>query len=233
MSTAQAYRFPNLSELEPAIASFGARRRSRTDEAAIANAISRGYEEGRSRGETEANAVIAAARDEAFRKGLTAGQEEGRAAVLNTAQALGAALAEFNEQRTTLSRECEQFCVDIALAIVARIVDESPVRAEFVTREVTKALKVLTPEQPTAIYLNPDDHKLAKDAFADLPLHEDGNLVSGHARIEAGRLLVEAGIEPAFEQIKSAVLEMKKQRTQPRAASSKKAAAKTTVRTKK
>ena len=229
MSTAQSYRFPTLSEFDPAILSLGVRSRSRADEAAVTDAIARGYAEGRARGETEAAAASSSARDDGFREGLAAGHEEGRGEMLRSAEALGAALAEFNEQRATLSRECEQFCVDLALAIVARIVDESPIRAEFVTREVSKALKLLAPDPATEIHLNPDDYKLAKDAFAGLPLKDDPTLTSGHVRVEAGRLLVEAGIEPAFEQIKSAVLEVKKQRTQQRAA---KGATKTRARTK-
>ncbi|HUA35769.1 MAG TPA: FliH/SctL family protein [Candidatus Binataceae bacterium] len=230
MSTAQSYRFPTLSEFDPAVLSLGIRSRSRADETAVADAITRGYAEGRERGETEVAAAVSSARENGFREGLASGHEEGRVEMLRTAEALGAALAEFNEQRATLSHECEQFCVDLALAIVTRIVDESPVRAEFVTREVSKALKLLAPEPATEIHLNPDDHKLAKDAFAGLPLKDDATLSPGHVRVEAGRLLVEAGIEPALEQIKSAVLEVKKQRTLARAA---KTATKTRTRTKK
>lgn len=226
MSTAQTYRFPTMTEFSPSVHGSGARRRSRSDEQAIAEAIARGFAEGRADGESVGAASAATVREDARREGLAAGHEEGRAGIVLTAEALGAALAEFKEQRATLTRECEQFCVDLALAIVSRIAETSPVRAEFVTREVAKALKVLAPEAATAIYLNPDDHKLAKDAFEGLPLKEDPRIPSGHSRVEAGRLLVESGIEPALEQIKSAVLEVKKQRTQPKAASAKKAPSK-------
>jgi flagellar biosynthesis/type III secretory pathway protein FliH len=233
MNSAQTFRFPTMSEFNPALISNGARRRSRADEEAVADAIARGYAEGLSRGEHEGNAIATQVREEARREGRAAGHAEGQAGMLATAAALGAALADFNEQRGTLTRECEQFCVDIALAVVARIVDESPVRAEFVTREIAKALKLLAPEAPTAIYLNPDDHKLTKGAFDGLPLKEDPTLESGNTRVEAGRLLVEAGIKPALEQIKSAVLEVKKQRTQPKTASAIKTPSKASARSKK
>ena len=105
------------------------------------------------------------------------------------------------------------------MAVVARLVEASAVRAEFVARAVAAALRVLAPEPPSAIFLNPADRKLAQDAFAGLPLKDDETLASGHARVEAGRLLVEAGIEPAFEQIKAALLEVETRRGRAEGAS--------------
>jgi flagellar biosynthesis/type III secretory pathway protein FliH len=213
MDTTQSYRFPSLAEFNPALIR-PARRLSRIDEAAVSEAIARGYAEGRASGNAEAEKHGELAYKTARSEGLAAGHGEGLTAMQSAGEALGAALKEFNQQRASLTQECEQFCVDLTLAIVSRIVEASPVRAEFVTREIRNALKLLAPEPATAIFLNPDDHKLTAESLADLPLKADDTLTSGHARVETGRLVVEAGIEPAFAQIKSAVLEVKRARNQ-------------------
>jgi hypothetical protein len=49
-------------------------------------------------------------------------------------------------------------------------------------------------------------------AMQELPLRDDDSLASGSARVEAGRLLVQSSIEEAFEQIRTAVLELKANR---------------------
>jgi hypothetical protein len=43
-------------------------------------------------------------------------------------------------------------------------------------------------------------------------VRDDGNLATGSARVEAGRLLVQSSIDEAFEQIRGAVLEVKANR---------------------
>lgn len=182
------------------------------DNAAIKEAIARGYADGFAQGRAEAEAAakvtIGAVREAA----VAEGRAEGFAQMRQAAAALTNALAGFEDERAGLARECESFCVDISLAAVARLMETSAARAEFVTRAIAAALKVLAPAPPSAIFLNPADRALVQDAFAGLALKDDETLAPGQARVEAGRLLVEAGIEQAFEQIKSAVLEVRTRR---------------------
>ena len=81
-----------------------------------------------------------------------------------------------------------------------------------VVRSVKCALKALAPENPSAIFLNPKVSKHVAVATEGLPLRDDENLSTGSARVEAGRLLVESSIDEAFEQIRTAVLELKANR---------------------
>ena len=108
--------------------------------------------------------------------------------------------------------EAEAFCVDVALAIVARLVATNSARTEFVVSSVQSALKTLAPENPTAVYLHPTVRKRVARAMNGLPLNDDENLASGSARVEAGRLLVQSSIDEAFERIRSAILELKAKR---------------------
>jgi hypothetical protein len=78
---------------------------------------------------------------------------------------------------------------------------------------VAKAVEVLAPEPPQAVYLNPADRALIGGALDGLPIKDDSSLAPGHSRVEAGRLVVEGGIDQAFEQIKSAVLDARERRT--------------------
>jgi flagellar biosynthesis/type III secretory pathway protein FliH len=140
------------------------------------------------------------------------GHADGLAETQQAASALRDALARFEIECAQVLTEAEGFCVDVALAIVAHLAESDDIRAEFVLRSVKSALKALAPENPTAIFVHPDDHKHLGHALDDLPVRDDDTIAPGSARVEAGRLLVQSSIEEAFEQIRAAVLELKAKR---------------------
>jgi flagellar biosynthesis/type III secretory pathway protein FliH len=209
---AQAYPFPTLAEFGESAPAPLEKTISEADAAALKEAIDRGFADGLTHGRAqaaqEAQAELAAAHAEGFAKG----HSEGRAEMHQAAAALTGGLEEFTTECDGMRRQCESFCVEIALAIAKRLVGDPAMRAKFVSRAVTDALKVLAPAPPSAIFLNPADHKLVKSALSGRALKIDETLPPGRARVEAGRLLVEADIEQAFERIESALVDVKTRR---------------------
>lgn len=185
------------------------------DDAAIKEAIARGYAEGlaqaRRVAEAEAKSIIDAARNEGFE----AGRRQAIAQVEQSAAALREALEAFERERHETVCQAEKFCVDLVLAIISRLVEVDTVRSEFASRLVARGIEALAPEPPRAIYLNPADRALIASSFDALPLKDDPTLQPGHARIEAGRLVVEGGIEEAFQQIRYALIDVEERRALP------------------
>ena len=66
----------------------------------------------------------------------------------SAADALRAALEAFDLDRVKVATEAEAFCVDLALAIVERIIETDKARAEFARRATKAALKALAPAAP-------------------------------------------------------------------------------------
>jgi flagellar biosynthesis/type III secretory pathway protein FliH len=213
VTQAQPYEFPALGEFNR----FGQPLALEAiedpcEQSAYREAIARGYAEGLAQGRAEAENVTKIEAATARQQGTELGRTEGLTAIQQLTAALGEAFAGFEAEHAALVREAEALCVDLALAIVARLVETNPVRAEFVSRTARASLKVLAPEPPAVIFVNPSDRKLNGKALAPLTVREDDTLASGCVRIEAGRLLVEGGIDLAFEQIRSAVVEVKSRR---------------------
>ena len=213
MTHAQTFEFPALGEFNR----FGQRVAPEAvedpcEQNAYREAIARGYAEGLAQGRAEAESVTEIAAATARQQGIELGRAEGLAEMQQLAAALGEAFAGFEAEHAALVREAEALCVDLALAIVARLVETNAVRAEFVSRTARASLKVLAPEAPAVIFVNPSDRKLSGKALERLTVRDDDTLVSGSVRVEAGRLLVEGGIDLAFEQIRSAVVEVKNRR---------------------
>ncbi len=212
MATAKSFAFPARSNLDRFERQAEQARNARL-EAALADAIARGYTEGLARGREEATCEARELLESSTREGLAQGHAAGLDQMNLAAAALRNALDAFVAERAELAAEAEAFCVDLALAIVARLVEADKTRAEFVRRSTQAALKALAPEAPTAVFLNPADLKCAGKPMKDLPLQEDETLAPGTARVEAGRLLVESSIEEAFAQVRTAVVEVKVKRT--------------------
>jgi flagellar biosynthesis/type III secretory pathway protein FliH len=211
MTTAKSFVFPARSNLE-AFARAAEQVRNAELEAVLADAIARGYAEGLARGREEAKAEAQDLFESSHREGSARGHAAGLAEMNAAAAALRSALGTFNLERATLVAEAEAFCVDLALAIVGRMIEGDKLRAEFIQRSTQAALKALAPDAPTAIFLNPADLKCAANAMNGLPLKEDATLAPGTSRVEAGRLLVESSLAEAFAQVRAAVVEIKNKR---------------------
>ena len=222
MTTAKSFAFPAKGKLD-AFEREAHQARNAELEAALADAIARGYAEGLARGREAAQAEAREPLENSCREGSARGHAAGLAEMNTAAAALRSALDAFGLERAQVVAEAEAFCVDLALAIVGRLIEADKARAEFVRRSTRAALKALAPEAPTAVFLNPADLKSAGKGMGGVPLHEDDTLAPGTSRVEAGRLLVESSIEEAFAQVRSAALEIKSKRTgqKPAAASAK------------
>jgi len=207
----KSFAFPARSNLD-LVEREARQARNAELEAAYADAVARGYGEGVARGREEAKSQAHELLENSRLEGVERGHAAGLAAMKQSAQALRDALDAFNLQRTTLIAEVENFCVELALAMVGRIIEADKARAEFVRHSTQSALKALAPEAPTAIFLNAADLKLVARAMSDLPLQEDDTLAPGTARVEAGRLLVESSLTEAFAQVRGAVIEIKQKR---------------------
>ena len=212
---ATTFSFPARNKLED-FEREASRAQRAEREATLADAIARGRAQGLARGREEAQAQAQALLEASRREGLERGHAAGLAEITAAADALRHALDAFNASRAAVVAEAEAFCVDLALAIVARMVEAEQVHAEFVRRSVENGIKALTPETATAIFLNPSDLKCVRSAMKDFPLHEDDSLAPGSSRVEAGRLVIESSLNEAFAQLRSAVLEMKTKRTKPK-----------------
>jgi flagellar biosynthesis/type III secretory pathway protein FliH len=212
LNSAKTFAFPARNNLD-ARECEATQARDAQLAAAFAEADARGHADGLARGREEAKTEARELLETSYQDGITRGQAAGLAEMKLAAESLGDALRNFELERANLLAEAEAFCADLALAIVARLVEADKVRAEFIHRTTQLALKVLAPEAPTAVFLNPVDCKAAAKAMRDLPLREDATLAPGTARVEAGRLLVESSLDEAFAQVRSAVLETKLKRT--------------------
>jgi flagellar biosynthesis/type III secretory pathway protein FliH len=208
---AKAFAFPARNNLE-AVAHEAGRAREAQLETARAEAIARGHAEGLARGREEARVEARELLESSYREGDAKGHADGLAEINLAKEALHNALDAFALERAKVVAEAESFCVDLALAIVARLVEADATRAEFVRHSIAKALQALAPEAPTAVFVNPADLKCIGSAVSDLPLHEDATLASGTSRVEAGRLLVESALDEAFNQLRTAVLETRGKR---------------------
>ncbi len=208
---AAPYAFPIMTKLDESQRAADRAREAQLEAAlndAITKGIAKGIAQGRLEAQIEAQQLLQQSRQEGLERGHADGLDEMRQA----ASALRKALAEFEVQRAQIVSEAEAFCVDLALAIVARLVEADSVRTEFVLRSVQSALKTLAPQNPTAVFLNPSVRKHLERAMEELPVRDDKNLATGAARVEAGRLLIQSSIDEAFEQIRCAVLELKANR---------------------
>jgi flagellar biosynthesis/type III secretory pathway protein FliH len=208
---AEPYAFPMLKSLDDSREAADRAREAQL-EATFNDAIAKGISEGKARGRLEAQMEAQQLLEQSRREGLERGHADGLAEVRLAAKALREALGQIEAQRAQIGSEAEAFCVDLALAIVARLVEADSVRAEFVLRSVKAALKALVPDNPTEVFLHPNDHKHLDRATKELPVRDDESLPTGSARVETGRLLVQSSIDKAFEQIASAVLELKANR---------------------
>jgi flagellar biosynthesis/type III secretory pathway protein FliH len=208
---AQPYAFPMMRKLDESNRAADRAREAQL-EAAFNDAIARGMSQGIAQGRIEAQEEAEQLFQQSRHEGRERGHADGLAEMRQVANALREALNQFQIQRAQVVSEAEAFCVDLALAMVARLVKTDGVRAEFVFRSVQSALKALAPEDPTAIYLNPDVRKLLDRAMEELPVRDDETLATGSSRVEAGRLIVQSSIDEAFEQIRSAILEVKAKR---------------------
>ncbi len=207
----QPYAFPLMAKLDESQLAADHARQTQLDDAlsdAIAQGVARGIAQGRREAQIEAQQLLEQSRHEGLERGHAEGLDEMRQA----ASALREALGEFETQRARIISEAEAFCVDLALAVVARLVEADSVRAEFVLCSIKSAVKALAPENPTAVFLNPKVAKHLGRKIKDFPIRDDEHLATGSARVEAGRLLVQSSIDEAFEQIRNAVLELKANR---------------------
>jgi len=209
---ANTYSFPTLVEMGRLCGNESSAAGAGSDQLAVEQAIADGYQTGLLQGQAAAEAIAKEVTQAARKEGFEQGRNEGLAGLRPVADALSEALSALSQEETNLVRECESFCVDLTLAIVARLIEVDTVRAEFVSRAVAAALKVLAPQPPSAIFMNPTDRAYAQPVLQGLPLQDDETLTTGHTRVEAGRLVVEAGIEDALAQIQSAVLNVKRGR---------------------
>jgi flagellar biosynthesis/type III secretory pathway protein FliH len=217
LTSAKSFAFPARNRID-AFERQADQARNAELERTFADAAARGKAEGLARGREEAKAEARELLEKSARDGLARGHEAALAEMGPAADALRSALAALKLERDNAAAEAEAFCVELALAIVARIIDADKARAEFARRATEAALKALAPETPTAICFNPADLKALRKLMSDLPLQEDATLASGTSRVEAGRLLVESSLDEAFAQIRAVVGEIKSKRTVQRPA---------------
>ena len=211
LNTAAPYAFPRMKNLEELKREADQAREAQL-EAAFNEAIAKGINEGIARGRVEAQTEAQLLRDRGYREGLEQGRAEGLAEMREAAGALSEAVARVKNQGEQFSTEAEAFCVDLALAMVARLVEVDSIKTEFIVKSIRAAVRTLAPEEPTAVYLHPEVRARVAHQIPDLAFHDDDSLAPGSARVEARRLLVQSSIDEAFEQIRGAILELKANR---------------------
>jgi flagellar biosynthesis/type III secretory pathway protein FliH len=208
----ERYAFPKATRLDEQLRAEPDRSNSEAAENAVRQALERGYTDGLSQGRAAAELAAKDIFEDARRQGFCAGRNEGLAQTEEAAAILRQALAQFNEWRADLVNEAETFCVDLVLAGLARLLEVNEVHTDFVKRTVQRAIKVLAPDLPQSILVNPGNFRLVASAFPTLQVRAEHSIPPGGVRIEGGRLLVDGSVQHAFEQIKSAMLETRARR---------------------
>jgi flagellar biosynthesis/type III secretory pathway protein FliH len=214
-STPERYTFPNAAEFEAALHAEPSRENIEAQDKAFREAMQQGYTDGFQEGRAAAELAAKAIFQDAHRQGFAAGCDQGLVQAGQAAAALRHAFEQFGEWRAELLNQAENFCVELVLAILARLVELNGDNVEFVTRTVQTAIGVLAPELPHAIFVNPANSILVASALPQLQVRAEDSIPPGGVRIEAGRLLVESDVQQAFEKIKSALLETRDCRIGP------------------
>lgn len=208
----QAYSFPTLSEARERFGDSVDQGLDSELQKAFDEAVRRGYAEGLSQGRADAAIETQAAAAAARSEGYSAGREEGLVGVDALAAALREALVDLEGRRATLTVDAESFAVDLAIAVVERLVGTDKARLDFIKRATAAAVKALAPAMPTALFLNPSDAEHARAQLTDLPIRLDETMPTGAMRVDAGRFLVEGDLEEAFAQLRQTVFETKTRR---------------------
>ncbi len=211
-SAAERYTFPNAAEFDAALCAERNKGNVEAQDKALRELMQQGYTAGFQEGQAAAELAAKAIFQDAQRQGFAAGCEQGLAQAAEAAAALRQAFEQFHKWRTELADQAETFCVELVLAVLARLLELNEGNVEFVTRTVQAAIGILAPELPQAIFVNPANSALVASAFPQFPVHTDDSIPPGGVRIEAGRLLVETNIQQAFEKIKSTLLETRDRR---------------------
>src|SRR5579871_903307 len=122
-TSARPYAFPAMAKLDESQLAAERARQAQLETVlndAIARGVAQGVAQGRLEAQTEAQVLL----EQSRREGLARGHAEGLEEMHQAATALREALAEFELQRIQIASEAEGFCVDVALAIVARLVED-------------------------------------------------------------------------------------------------------------
>ena len=211
-SAAERYTFPNAAQFDSLLNDEPSRADIEAQDKAFQEAMRQGYTEGFEAGRAAAEVAAKVVLQDGHRQGFAAGRDEGLIQAEEAAAALTQAFEQFCEWRAELLDEAETFCVEVALAVVARLLELNEHSAEFVTRTVQAAIRAVLPELPQAISVNPGISTLVASAFPQLEVRAENAIPPGGVRIEAGRLLVETNVQLAFEKIKASLLETRGRR---------------------
>jgi flagellar assembly protein FliH len=209
---AERYAFPEAAQFDSKLQGPSNQAEIEAQEAAIQEAIARGYDDGFAQGQSAVESASKEIFERARQQGFAAGYDQGLVQSVQAAAALRQAFDQFSEWRADLKDQAESFCVELTLAIVARLIELNETRADFVKRAVQGAIVALDPESPQTISVNPADARFAASAFPEVPVTADESIPPGGARIEGGRLLVDGSVRQVFEQVKRAVLETRVRR---------------------
>jgi hypothetical protein len=147
---ARSYVFPGRADLLNAVASCGPQTvepYEAEQRAALAQGYEAGLAEGRAAAAVELEHVAAVARDQAAAEGRAAAREE----LERSGQVLRAGLEALAAERQTLAADVEAFAIELALAVVAKLVEVDEARSAFVTRAIAAAVKTITPDTPRRV----------------------------------------------------------------------------------
>jgi flagellar biosynthesis/type III secretory pathway protein FliH len=212
MAIPRNYIFPVRAEVDPLAAAAA----PSASDLLIQDAIARGYQDGRVEGREAARAALETSAEAARQRAAEEGREAGLAELKSVADTLRAAIEEATRAREASIEDAEAFAVELALGAVARIAAVDEVRRDFIKRTIAAGLSTLSPQPPIEILLNPADAVWAKRALSELPVRPDENISPGAVRIDAGRILVETGIDEALETIRNAVFATRARRARTR-----------------
>ena len=215
-SAPQRYAFPHVAQFSASLRVQADKAKIEAEDRLRRETIERAYIDGFEQGRVAAEMAAKQMFEEARQRGFAAGRGEGLGEPAQAAAALRQALEDFTKWRDQLAGEAESFCVDLTLAIAARLIELDESRLDFIKRAIRAATSLLSPELPTAIFVNPANLNLVASVFSEIPVQAKDTIPPGGVRIEAGRLLVDSDVQLAFEQIKTAVLDTRVRRADSR-----------------
>src|SRR5579872_2342785 len=167
-SAPKRFVFPTAAQLDTALHGEPAGEDIEAQDQALRETIQQGYSEGFQAGQTAAKHAAKAIFQDAQRQGFAAGSEQGLAQAAQAAAALHQAFEQFRDWRAELANEAEAFCVELVLAVLARLIELNENSVDFVTRTVHAAIGVLAPELPQALFVNPAISALVASAFPQI-----------------------------------------------------------------
>lgn len=154
-------------------------------------------EELRNTGKEELDSVYAEARRQGHQAGLAQGEREGRAALRQEVENVGAIVRMLEQARRQVLEDAEDELVELVFAVVCRILGEQGVTHAAIGQQVRTRIEAGRDRATVTVRLHPDDASLLKSdaAFEHLRIVADGAVALGGCIVDSSTGSLDARFE--------------------------------------